>query len=243
MSLSKLALMAAPALAGSASEWKSRSIYQIITDRFWRDDDSTENNCDLHTYCGGTWKGIEKNLDYITGMGFDAIWISPIPENLGNDYHGYAALNWFNVNPHFGTEDDLKDLVSACHDKGVWVMLDVVANHVAPVDLDFSQIVPFNDPDHYHSKCDINNWNDYNEVEYCRLSNLPDLNQDNQFVRDTLKQWVSDTVSTYGFDGLRVDTTPEVKREFWKEYAEAAGVFTIGEIFNSNVDYVASYQG
>jgi alpha-amylase len=154
--LSKLAsflLLSQPVLSHSAQEWKQRSIYQIITDRFWRSDNSTENCSDLRKYCGGTWKGIEHNLDYIKNMGFNAIWISPIPENLGDDYHGYAALNWFNVNPHFGSEQDLKDLVKACHEKDIWVMLDVVANHVAPIDEDYSRIIPFNDPSYYHAKC------------------------------------------------------------------------------------------
>lgn len=50
-------------------------------------------------------------------------------------------------------------------------------------------------------------------------------------------------VATYGFDGLRVDTVPEVKRDFWKEYSEAAGVFTMGEVFNGDIGLVASYQG
>mmetsp|Transcript_38534 Transcript_38534/g.58647 ORF Transcript_38534/g.58647 Transcript_38534/m.58647 type:complete len:180 (+) Transcript_38534:36-575(+) len=171
-------LLASPTLAHSAQEWKERSIYQIITDRFYRDDGSLTAPCSLDEshYCGGTWNGITSQLDYIKGMGFNAIWISPIPENLGNDFHGYAALNWEKVNEHFGTEDDLKNLVAACHDKDIWVMLDVVANHVAPVDLDFSKVTPFNDPDHYHTKCQISNYDDYNQVEYCRMANLPDLN-------------------------------------------------------------------
>lgn len=92
-------------------EWKSRTIYQLLTDRFFRTDGSTAECSDLHAYCGGSWKGIENQLDYISGMGFDAIWISPIPENMGNDYHGYAALNWYEVNPMFGTSDDLKSMV------------------------------------------------------------------------------------------------------------------------------------
>ena len=108
-------------------------------------------------------------------MGFDAIWISPIPENKGDDYHGYAGLNWYNVNPNFGDSQDLKDFVSAAHEKGIWIMLDVVANHVAPVDLDFSEVTPFNDSSYYHSKCQINNFNNQTEVEYCRIANLPDL--------------------------------------------------------------------
>ena len=113
---------------------------------------------------------------------------------MGQDYHGYAALNWNKLNPHFGTDQDLKDLVKAAHEKDIWVMLDVVANHVAPVDQDYSKVTPFNSPDYYHAKCQINNWNDPNEVEYCRLSNLPDLNQDVPFVRQFLLNWVKDTV-------------------------------------------------
>lgn len=141
-------------------EWKSKAIYQIITDRFWRTDGSTAQCTDLRKYCGGSFKGLENQLDYIKNLGFDAIWISPIPENMGNDYHGYAALNWNNVNPNFGTGAELKSLVDSAHSKGLWVMLDVVANHVAPVDLDFSKLVPFNDASYFHSKCQINNWSD-----------------------------------------------------------------------------------
>ena len=125
----------------------------MLTDRFYRSDGSTAPCNDLHKYCGGTFKGIQNQLDYIKNLGFDAIWISPIPENMGDDYHGYAGLNWYNVNQHYGSEQDLIDLVKACHDKGLWVMLDVVANHVAPVDLDFSKVIPFNKPEYYHDKC------------------------------------------------------------------------------------------
>ena len=154
-----------------------------MTDRFARTDGSSADCGDLHKYCGGTFKGIENHLDYIKNLGFDAIWISPIPENYGNDYHGYAALNWNNVNPNFGTSADLKHLVDTAHSKGIWVMLDVVANHVAPIDLDFSKVTPFNDASYYHSKCDINDFNNQWQVENCRLSNLPDLDQSNSFVR------------------------------------------------------------
>jgi alpha-amylase len=52
-------------------------------------------------------------------MGFDAIWISPIPVNYPGGYHGYWQTNFFEVNPQFGTEQDLLDLVQAAHSKGV----------------------------------------------------------------------------------------------------------------------------
>jgi len=62
--------------------------------------------CDVakNTYCGGNFKGIEKHLDYIKGMGFDAIWISPIVKNYENNFHGYAAMDIYSINEHFGTE-------------------------------------------------------------------------------------------------------------------------------------------
>ena len=81
------------------------------------------------------------------------------------------------------------------------------------------------------------------QVELCRLANLPDLNQTDTFVSSTLTGWVQKTVSQYGFDGLRVDTAPEVAKSFWSLYSKAAGVFTIGEVFNGNPQYVSGYQG
>lgn len=67
-------------------------------------------------------------------MGFNAIWISPIVENYDNGYHAYWAKNIYKVDPHFGSEQDLKDLVNACHKRDIWVMLDIVANHYGNFD-------------------------------------------------------------------------------------------------------------
>lgn len=94
-----------------------------------------------------------QHLDYIKGMGFDAIWISPIVDNLDGGYHGYWARDWEKVNSNFGTADDLKALVNAAHSKGIWVMVDVVANHTAPVGLDFGKLNPFKDAQYFHTDC------------------------------------------------------------------------------------------
>lgn len=100
-----------------------------------------------------------------------------------------------------------------------------------------------NKAEHYHTRCQINNWNDQHEVEYCRLADLPDLNQDgNSYVRSYLKSWISNLVKTYNFDGIRIDTIPEVPKDFWKEYGDASGVFQMGEVFNGNSGYVGDYQ-
>ena len=73
---------------------------QVMTDRFALADESYPA-CDpaAAEYCGGTWRGLEKHLDYIQGMGFDAIWISPIVANVegntsyGEAFHGYVFLS------------------------------------------------------------------------------------------------------------------------------------------------------
>jgi len=66
-------LWIAAAAALNASEWAKQSIYQVLTDRFARTDGSTSASCQRAEYCGGTWRGLINNLDYIQGMGFTAV--------------------------------------------------------------------------------------------------------------------------------------------------------------------------
>lgn len=109
------AVLLQPVLSASAAEWRSRTIYQVLTDRFARNDGS-KNACGaLGEYCGGGYIGMTNNLDYIAGMGFDAIWISPIIDNRDGGYHGYWGRNINQLNSHFGTEADFVNFVTACH--------------------------------------------------------------------------------------------------------------------------------
>jgi alpha-amylase len=64
------------------------------------------------------------------------------------------------------------------HKRDMWIMIDVVPNHVAPVGMDFSGIIPFNKAEHYHAKCDVNDDSDQWHQEHCRLLDLPDLDHD-----------------------------------------------------------------
>ncbi len=227
-------------------EWRSRAIYQVLTDRFSRTSGDSAPCPDLHKYCGGTWKGITRNLGYIKGLGFDAIWISPVVDNTPDGYHGYWARDWDRVNALFGSEEDLKELVAEAHKRGIWVMVDVIANHVGPVHLNYTTIRPFNSEAHYHDYCLINDPDfegNQTRVENCRLADLPDLKQENPFVRDYLLAWVKALVEKFDLDGLRVDTTPEVPKSFWEEYSKAAGVFTLGEVFSNRLEYVRGYIG
>ena len=185
-------------------------------------------------------------LDYLQNLGINAIWISPIITQTKNGYHGYWAQNIYEINPHFGTKQDLLDLVKACHSRDIWVMVDVVANHMGNQDSgninDFSNFYPFNKAEHYHKYCIIHDWDNQNEVEVCRLAGLPDLDQSNSFVSQTLLNWIKEVVTNYSFDGIRIDTVPEVPFGFWVKYAASAGVYSLGECSNGKVSYVAHYQ-
>lgn len=76
-----LAAAAVPAaLAADTEAWKARNIYFVLTDRIARSADDTGGDAcgSLGNYCGGTFQGLQSKLDYIQGMGFDAIWLTPV---------------------------------------------------------------------------------------------------------------------------------------------------------------------
>lgn len=82
-------------------------------------------------YVGGTLNGLKSKLGYLKRLGVSAIWVSPIFKQVGfqETYHGYGIQDFLQVNPRFGTDQELKDLVSAAHDQGILVILDIILNH------------------------------------------------------------------------------------------------------------------
>ena len=165
----------------NGSEWRSRTIYQILTDRFASDESSrrctepvlTENI--IRNYCGGTYQAAIQYLDCISGMGFNAIWISPIPSNVdsqtiyGVGWHGYWQNHLLVLNHHFGTEQDLISFIQAAHARDIWIMLDVVANHVGPnLTTDYS---PFTKSGHFHQPlCFIEDYSNQSQVKMTAYS-------------------------------------------------------------------------
>jgi len=122
--------------APDANFWRNQNIYQIITDRFFNGDSANDvsglpnfnasNGGQAH---GGDFKGIEQKLDYIKALGATAIWISPVLRNANGDYHGYAATDFYAVNPRMGSLTDLQRLVREAQKRGILVINDVVVNH------------------------------------------------------------------------------------------------------------------
>ncbi|CRL19393.1 Glycosyl hydrolase, family 13, catalytic domain [Penicillium camemberti] len=228
--------------AADVKAWKSRNIYFALTDRIARGSDDTGGDAcgNLGNYCGGTFQGLESKLDYIKGMGFDAIWITPVIANAPGGYHGYWAQDLYSINENYGTADDLKSLVDAAHEKGIYVMADVVANHMGGPISD-NKPEPLNQESAYHSACTID-YSSQDSVENCRIADdLPDVNTQSTEIRELFQTWVKWLVTEYGFDGLRIDTVKHVEKDFWSAFSSAAGVYTIGEVWDGDPTYLAGY--
>lgn len=243
-----LLLLHTLALGASPDAWRSRAIYQVLTDRFAS---PTSAACaDLHSYCGGTWAALASRLDYIQALGFDAVWISPVVDNADGGFHGYWQRRMHDVNANFGGSwADVRALADALHARGMFLMVDVVANH-ASGDADVSANEPFNTTAAYHdcqncpSGCDVNDYTDHAQMEHCRLAGLRDFdNTDvNGPVATALYEWISFLVNATALDGLRVDTVPYVWPAFWQRFEAAAGVYAVGEVDSGDINFAAPYQ-
>jgi glycosidase len=86
-------------------------------------------------FVGGTLRGLRSKLGYLRRLGVTAIWVSPVLKQVAfrETYHGYGIQNFLDVDPHFGTREDLKALVEAAHQQGIYVVLDVILNHSGDV--------------------------------------------------------------------------------------------------------------
>ncbi|KAI0320503.1 glycoside hydrolase family 13 protein [Amylostereum chailletii] len=244
------------AAAATADQWRGRSIYQIITDRFALPAGADRNQCnpEAQTWCGGTWNTIRENLDYIQDAGFTAIWISPVSQNYegprsayGDAYHGYWIADASKLNDRFGTSDDLKALSAELHRRDMYLMVDVVANNVMATSAtpDFSKYL-FKDPSQYHQYCPID-WTNTTSITDCWLGDtkvsLPDINTENPTVIKTYGSWIKWLVEEFSIDGLRIDAARHINPGFWKSFCgESAQVFCMGEVFGEIVDDAASYQ-
>ncbi|AKZ55361.1 Bi-functional protein (Secreted alpha-amylase/dextrinase) [Streptomyces ambofaciens ATCC 23877] len=129
--------------------------YFVLPDRFANGDSRNDKGgltgtrlatghdpTDKGFYQGGDLKGLTDRLDYIKGLGTTSLWMAPLfknqpvqgtGENASAGYHGYWITDFTQVDPHFGTNQDLKNLISKAHAKGMKVFFDVITNHTADV--------------------------------------------------------------------------------------------------------------
>ncbi|KAJ5995875.1 hypothetical protein N7481_002852 [Penicillium waksmanii] len=237
----------------SPAEWRSQSIYFLLTDRFGRDDNSTTTACDVtdRIYCGGSWQGIINHLDYIQGMGFTAIWITPITEQLDGDtgdgeaYHGYWQQKIYEVNSNHGTAADILALSKALHARGMYLMVDVVANHMgyngAGNTVDYSVFNPFDSSSYFHSYCLISNYDNQTNVEDCWLGDttvsLPDLNTELSSVQTIWYNWITDLSTVYASTHSNTFKSPS-----GLDITVQLAYIVWGEVFDGDPAYTCPYQ-
>ena len=143
-----LTALARPTVRGGAA---NSQIYFVMTDRFANGDTSNDeagltgfsavtgyDPTDIGYFHGGDLKGLTSKLDYIQGLGFNSIWITPpvkqrYVQGDSAAYHGYWGLDFTTIDPHLGTEEDFKNFVSQAHSRGIKVIVDIVINHTADV--------------------------------------------------------------------------------------------------------------
>lgn len=198
----------------SGIDWiKNNVIYHIFIDRF-AGFHSTEN-WDQPVFLGGTIRGIISKLPYLRDLGVTTLWISPFYKTSA--YHGYHITDFYQVDPHFGTVEDIKNLIQASHKHDLHIIADFVPNHCSKEHPFFKQAQ--NDQNSsYRDWFYFTHWPD----EYlCFLSikEIPKLNLNNPPTRDHIvnaaKYWLN-----LGLDGFRLDHVIGPSHAFWKDFKQ-----------------------
>lgn len=235
-------------------DWlKHAVIYNIFPDSFAsgrrkisnQPCEKSQDGLTLRGKLGGTINGILENLDYIADLGFNCIYLNPI--FAAGQYHKYDLVDYYQIDPCFGTNEDFRALVAECHARGMKIIIDGVFNHCgwdffafvdvvekgmasAYVDWFYNLEFPVVRPE---TAEEIPN---YECFAYERL--MPKLNTGNPEVRDYFQKVGVHWIEQYDIDGWRLDVADEVDHFFWMDFCrvvkqskpEAA---IIGEIWQS----------
>ena len=164
----------------------------------------------------GDLKGVTAKLDYIKDLGYNGIWLMPITK--GNSYHEYDVVDYYNVEPAYGTIADYDELITKAHEKGIKIIVDLVVNHSSDQNPWFKNAIkhiqdngePGGAYGDYYTFVDqpyagytgIQNTFYYYESRFG--SNMPDLNLDSDNVRNEIKN-IMKFWFDHGSDGFRLD--------------------------------------
>lgn len=212
-------------------EWaKGQVFYHIFPERFynghidknhrkyvpWGSKPTRDN------YMGGDLKGIIEKIDYIMELGVDCIFLNPIFEADFN--HKYATINYFNVDPDFGTNEDLIKLVHECHKRNIKIVLDGVFNHIGVNSMQFKDVLEKQENSKYKDwfyitrfPVDISHHNYECVGAYKWMPKLRTSNPEVQkFILNVMEYWIVEAE----IDGWRLDVADEVDYTVWQEARE-----------------------
>jgi len=242
-----------------------RTYYQIFVGSF-----SDSNNDGI-----GDLRGVINRLDYLNdgslsqgkSLGVQGIWLSPIFSSPS--YHKYDATDYYSIDWRFGTEADLKELITLCHERNVQVILDLVLNHTSSqhpwfVKFKEARIQGDTENPYYDYYSCVKTADKVGGVTYqkiagvdcwyeCNFSTgMPELNFDNPEVRqkmlDVAKYYLDLGVDGFRFDAVKYiyygDTDRSV--EFWKWYMEELhainpDIYCVGECWSGENEILQYY--
>lgn len=184
-------------------------IYQIFVDRFsgkWKEKENGNH------FMGGNLRGVINKLDYLRDLGITTIWLSPVC--CTQNYHGYHTTNFMEIDPRFGTIDDLTELIDKVHAKKMKIIVDFVPNHCS-IEHPFFKDALKNENSNYR---DWFYFDDNNNYKYfLKYEELAKINLDNPIARkymiNVARFWCAN-----GFDGLRIDHAIGPSFDFWHEF-------------------------
>lgn len=235
-------------------QWAANKVvYQIFPSRFaatqpvdkelWYKAPITPMD-DLH----GNLRGIIEHLDYIKDLGIDVVYLTPIFKS--NSCHKYDTIDYYQVDPSFGTTEDLKELVQKSHERGMKVVLDAVYNHTGREFFAFQDILEKGEKSKYLDWYFIDElpprgeWGEIPNFKcFGYYGGMPKLNLKNpeveKYITDVACYWIREC----DIDGWRLDVGDEISHFFWKNFRKAIkavkkDMLIIGEIWHYAGDFL-----
>lgn len=245
---------------------KNAIVYQIFPERFKNGDKANDPENTLKwggipkqgNFFGGDLRGIIEGLSYLSDLGVNMIYLTPI--FLSSSNHKYNIKDYYSIDPQFGSIEDAKELVKRAHEFGIKVIFDAVFNHTGDDFFAFSDIKEKGDKSKYLDWYHIDSLPiDSKEVNYYtfaeKIYSMPKLRTENDKVREYFfevgKYWIKEV----GIDGWRLDVCDEVDHNFWQGFKKACesvneDAVLIGEIMHeassflrgNELDSIMNYQ-
>lgn len=205
-------------------DWlQNASFYQIFIDRFSQSHDAEKptgyinlpwgNKPSPCSFAGGDLNGITEKLDYIHSLGMTALYLTPIFSSPSN--HKYDTWDYFEIDPMFGTKEDLRNLIKKAHDKGIRVVLDAVFNHSG------EGFAPWQDVLKNGKKSKYIDWFCQNANGFAHFASskyMPKLNTENHECAEYLLSVADYWTKEFHVDGWRLDVSDEVTHDFWRKF-------------------------
>lgn len=232
----------------AAPAWtRDAIVYNIFPDSFAAGKRLSPN--DAPPCRGGTVRGIAENLDYIASLGFNCIYLNPIFK--AKSYHRYDTLNYYRIDPHMGTGDDLRDLVQRAHAFGIRVMLDGVFNHVSSEHPFFRDVLEKGRASKYYS-CfyalpetprlpAAGELPEYTCFSY--VADMPKTNTADPFLRQYFCDVGAYWIREFDVDGWRLDVANELDDGFLRAFRAAvkaakSDALIVGEVWENAAHYL-----